>query len=188
VEPLLVSTGVVALGKMGDKTQLLALLLAAKFKRPVLIMLGILTATVVNHAFAAAAGAWIAAEAGPVVMRWVIGMNFIAMAGWILIPDKIELQAASTGTRFGVFGTTIVAFFLAEMGDKTQIATAALAARFDALTAVGVGTTLGMILANVPAVLLGDAVAHRVPLHMVRAVAAAIFALLRVLTLFNVQH
>lgn len=186
MEALLVSTGVVALGEMGDKTQLLALLLAAKFRRPLPIVVGILIATLANHALAGAVGAWLASAAGPVTTRWVIGVGFIAMAGWVLIPDKADDDDLDTRTHFGVFGTTLVAFFLAEMGDKTQIATIALAARFDSLVAVVVGTTLGMMLANVPAVFLGDTLARRVPLRIVRAVAAGIFAALGLLTLLNV--
>jgi putative Ca2+/H+ antiporter (TMEM165/GDT1 family) len=186
VEALLVSMGVVALGEMGDKTQLLALLLAAKFKRPVPIILGILTATLANHTLAGALGAWIAGQAGPQVMRWVVGIGFIAMAGWVLVPDKAEEGTVQGASRFGVFGTTVIAFFLAEMGDKTQIATAALAAHYDSLLAVVAGTTLGMLVADVPAVFLGDAVARRVPLRIVRGIAATIFAGLGVLTILNV--
>jgi len=185
VEAFLVSTGVVALGEMGDKTQLLALILAAKFKRPVPIILGILVATLANHALAGAVGAWFATALGPDVLRWVIGIGFILMAGWVLVPDKADDGDLAPASRFGVFGTTVVAFFLAEMGDKTQIATVALAARFDMLYAVVIGTTLGMMLANVPVVFLGDAVARRVPLRLVRAVTAGVFAVLGVLTLFN---
>lgn len=184
MEAFLVSTGVVALGEMGDKTQLLALLLAARFKRPWPIMAGIFVATLANHAAAGWLGAGIAAWLGPQVLRWVIGLSFIAMAGWMLVPD--EADEAPAGTRhFGVFGTTLVAFFLAEMGDKTQIATVALAARYEALSGVVAGTTLGMMLANVPAVWLGDKVAAKVPMRLVHAVAAAIFAVLGVLTLMG---
>lgn len=186
MEAFLVSTAVVALGEMGDKTQLLALLLAARFKRPVPIILGILTATVVNHALAGLVGSWLAQQLGPDIMRWVIGGGFIAMAGWVLVPDKADDSSVSATSRFGIYGTTVVAFFLAEMGDKTQIATAALAARFDSFVAVVAGTTLGMLLADVPAVFLGDTVARRVPLRMVRAVAAVIFLALGLLTLFNI--
>jgi putative Ca2+/H+ antiporter (TMEM165/GDT1 family) len=188
VEALLISTGVVALGEMGDKTQLLAMLLAAKFRRPVPIVLGILAATLVNHALAGAVGTWVAAALGPDLLRWVIGLSFLAMAGWMLIPDKIEDEAASSARQIGVFGTTAVAFFLAEMGDKTQIATVALAARYTDLVAVVAGTTLGMMLANVPAVFLGDAIARKVSMKMVHGIAAAIFAVLGLLTLFNVGH
>ena len=185
MEAFLVSTGIVALGEMGDKTQLLALLLAAKFRRPVPIIVGILVATLVNHALAGAVGDWIARALGPDVLRWVIGGSFIAMAAWMLIPDKID-EAEGGHQRFGVFGTTVVAFFLAEMGDKTQIATVALAARYTDLVAVVAGTTLGMMIANVPAVLLGDVVAKKVSMTLVHGIAAAIFAVLGVLTLMNV--
>jgi putative Ca2+/H+ antiporter (TMEM165/GDT1 family) len=185
LEAFLVSTGIVALGEMGDKTQLLALLLAAKFRRPVPIVLGILVATLVNHALAGAVGDWIARALGPDVLRWVIGGSFIGMAAWMLVPDKLE-EAEGGHQRFGVFGTTVLAFFLAEMGDKTQIATVALAARYADLVAVVAGTTLGMMIANVPAVLLGDVVAKKVSMTLVHGIAALIFAVLGVLTLFNV--
>lgn len=187
MEAFLVSTGVVALGEMGDKTQLLALLFAARFRRPWPIMAGILVATLLNHALAGAVGAVVATWLGPTVLRWVIGLGFLAMAGWMLIPDKIDDDESSVASqRFGVFGTVAVAFFMAEMGDKTQIATVALAARFDAMVAVVAGTTLGMMIANVPAVLLGDVVAKKVPMKLVHGIAAAIFAVLGVLTLMNV--
>jgi putative Ca2+/H+ antiporter (TMEM165/GDT1 family) len=188
VEAFLISTGVVALGEMGDKTQLLAMLLAAKFRRPVPIILGIFVATLVNHALAGAVGAWVAAALGPDILRWVIGLSFLAMAGWMLIPDKIEDEAVSSARQIGVFGTTVIAFFLAEMGDKTQIATVALAARYTDLVAVVAGTTLGMMLANVPAVFLGDAIARKVSMKVVHGIAAAIFAVLGLLTLFNIGH
>jgi Ca2+/H+ antiporter, TMEM165/GDT1 family len=187
MEAFLISTGVVALGEMGDKTQLLAFLLAAKFKRPLPIVLGILTATLLNHTAAGALGAWIAQALGPEVLRWTIGLSFVAMAGWMLIPDKVEEDAAESGfTHFGVFGTTLVTFFLAEMGDKTQIATVALAARFGALVPVVAGTTLGMMLADVPAVFLGDTIAKKVNMQLVRGLSALIFGVLGILTLFNV--
>jgi putative Ca2+/H+ antiporter (TMEM165/GDT1 family) len=185
LEAFLVSTGIVALGEMGDKTQLLALLLAAKFRRPVPIILGILVATLVNHALAGVVGDWIARALGPDVLRWVIGVSFLAMAAWMLVPDKID-ESEGGHQRFGVFGTTVIAFFLAEMGDKTQIATVALAARYTDLVAVVAGTTFGMMLANVPAVLLGDVVARKVSMRLVHGIAALIFAVLGVLTLFNV--
>jgi len=186
VEAFLVSTGVVALGEMGDKTQLLAMLLAAKFRRPVPIILGILVATLVNHAFAGLVGDWVAQTLGPDILRWVIGVSFLAMAGWMLIPDKIDEEEAGAGLRLGVFGTTVVAFFLAEMGDKTQIATVALAARYSDLIAVVAGTTIGMMLANVPAVFLGDRIAKKVSMQLVHSIAAGIFAVLGMLALFNV--
>ena len=187
MEAFLVSTGIVALGEMGDKTQLLALLLAARFRKPLPIVLGILVATLANHAMAGALGGWLAAWMGPQWLRWVIGLSFLAMAVWMLIPDELDtVDTAGSSQRLGVFGTTVLAFFLAEMGDKTQIATVALAARYPDLLAVVLGTTLGMMLANVPAVLLGDQIAKRVSMTLVHCVAAAIFALLGVLTLLNV--
>ena len=155
MEAFLISTGVVALGEMGDKTQLLAMLLAVKFRRPIPIILGIFVATVANHAMAGAVGDWVAHAMGPDVLRWVIGVSFIAMAGWMLIPDKLDEDDAPKPGH-GVFVTTVIAFFLAEMGDKTQIATVMLAAKYNALVAVTAGTTLGMMISNVPAVLLGD--------------------------------
>lgn len=188
MEAFLVSAGIVALGEMGDKTQLLAVLLAAKFRRPVPIILGILVATLANHAMAGAAGDWVAKALGPDILRWVIGVSFIAMAGWMLVPDKVDEEAAGGNQRFGVFGTTVLTFFLAEMGDKTQIATVALAARYTDLLAVVTGTTFGMMLANVPAVFLGDTIAKKVSMTLVHGIAAAIFAVLGVLTLFNVGH
>jgi putative Ca2+/H+ antiporter (TMEM165/GDT1 family) len=184
MEAFLVSTGIVALGEMGDKTQLLALLLAARYKRPWPIMAGILVATLANHAAAGWLGAGIAAWLGPQWLRWVIGASFLAMAVWMLIPDEAD-EAAGGTARFGVFGTTVLAFFLAEMGDKTQIATVALAARYPSLVAVVAGTTLGMMIANVPAVLLGDKVAKLVPMRLVHAVSAVIFAVLGAATLLG---
>ena len=186
LEAFFVSIGVVALGEMGDKTQLLAMLLAAKFRKPVPIILGILVATLANHALAGAVGEAIARVLGPAVLRWVIGASFIAMALWMLIPDQVDDDAAGGRQRFGVFGTTVLAFFLAEMGDKTQIATVALAARYTDLVAVVAGTTLGMMLANVPAVFLGDRITKNLSMPLVHGIAAAIFAVLGVLTLFNV--
>ncbi len=185
MEAFLVSTGVVALAEMGDKTQLLSLLLAARYRRPWPIILGILIATIANHAFAGALGGWLTGLVGEETLRWVLGISFIAMAVWIVIPDKID-QTRTEVERFGVLGTTITAFFLAEMGDKTQIATVALAAKYAAFGAVVTGTTFGMMLANVPAVLLGDRLANRIPLSLTRAVAAGIFAVLGALVVLNV--
>ena len=184
MDSLLVSTGVVALAEIGDKTQLLSFFLAARFKRPWPICMGILVATLANHACAGALGQWLTTLLGPEVLRWVLGLSFLAMAGWMLIPDKLD-EADADSPRLGVFGTTLVAFFLAEMGDKTQIATVALAARFDAFVPVVLGTTVGMMLANVPAVLVGDRLAARLPIRLVHAVAAGVFAVLGVLALLG---
>ena len=188
VEAFLVSTGVVALGEMGDKTQLLAFLLAAKFKRPLPVILGILTATIVNHALAGVVGVWIANQLGPDVLRWVIGISFLGMAAWILVPDKMDDDAVTNMQKFGVFGTTVIAFFLAEMGDKTQIATIALSARYHDLLPVVAGTTLGMMLADVPAVFLGDTFGKKVSMALVHGIAALIFAALGILALLNVGN
>lgn len=185
LQALLVSTGVVALAEIGDKTQLLALVLAARWRKPVPIILGILVATVLNHALAGAVGAWLAAAVGPQVMRWILGLSFLAMAAWILVPDQADDEAAAREPRHGVFWATLVTFFLVEMGDKTQIATVALAAKYASLWAVVTGTTLGMMLANVPAVLLGEAAAKTLPMGLVRGAAALVFAVLGVLVLFG---
>jgi len=176
MEAFLVSTGIVALAEMGDKTQLLALILAARFRRPWPIVLGIFVATIANHALAGAAGAWVTSVLGPDVLRWVLGGSFIAMAIWMLIPDKVDDDEDDGAMpRFGVFGTTVVAFFLAEMGDKTQIATVMLAAQYHAWAWVVAGTTLGMMLANAPVVWLGDKITKLVPLQVVHVVSALIF-------------
>jgi putative Ca2+/H+ antiporter (TMEM165/GDT1 family) len=184
MEAFLVSTGIVALAEIGDKTQLLAFILAAKFRKPVPIVLGILAATIVNHGFAGALGSFITSLVDPQAMRWILGVSFLAMAAWTLVPDKFDEDEAKLA-RFGVFGTTVIAFFLAEMGDKTQIATVALAAQYNALFAVVAGTTFGMMIANVPAVILGDRIANRLPVKLVHRVAAAIFAVLGVATLLG---
>ena len=184
MEAFLVSCGIVALAEIGDKTQLLAFILAAKFRKPLPIIAGILVATLANHAGAGALGAWLTALLSPETLRWGLGISFLAMAVWTLIPDTFD-ERDSRITRFGVFGTTVVGFFLAEMGDKTQIATVALAARYHAFYAVVAGTTLGMMVANVPAVVLGDRIAQRMPVRLVHAVAAGIFAILGVITLLG---
>ena len=184
MEAFLVSTGIVALAEIGDKTQLLAFLLAAKFRKPVPIIIGILIATLANHGFAGAVGAWVTTLLGPATLRWVLGVSFIGMAIWTLVPDKLDEDDAKLA-QLGVFGTTLVAFFLAEMGDKTQIATIALAAQYQSLAMVVAGTTLGMMLANVPAVILGDRIANRIPVRLVHGIAAAIFAVLGVATLLG---
>lgn len=186
MEAFLVSTGIVALAEMGDKTQLLSLVLAARFRRPLPIILGILVATLANHAFAGAVGTWVTDLIGAQAMRWILGLSFIAMAVWMLIPDKLDEDEVATAGRLGVFGTTLLAFFFAEMGDKTQIATVALAAQYSAFYMVVAGTTLGMMIANVPAVLLGERVTRRVPIRAIHAIAAVIFALLGVAALFGV--
>ncbi|MBC7699316.1 TMEM165/GDT1 family protein [Aquabacterium sp.] len=188
MQAFLVSAGVVALAEIGDKTQLLSLLLAAKFKRPVPIILGIFVATLLNHGMAGLVGGWVAEHMGPDVLSWVLGVSFLAMAAWTLIPDKLDDEAATSLQRFGVFGTTVLAFFLAEMGDKTQVATVALAARYHDLISVVIGSTLGMMLANVPAVLLGDIVVKKVSMRLVHGIAAGMFAVLGLLALLDVGH
>lgn len=185
MESLFVSTGVVALAEIGDKTQLLAFILAARFKKPVPIIAGILLATIVNHGLAGALGAWITATITPDVLRWVLGVSFLAMAVWTLIPDKIEEEETQVAQRFGVFGATLVTFFLAEMGDKTQIATVAMAAHYPDPILVVAGTTLGMLIADVPAVFAGDKLANKIPMKLVHSIAAGIFALLGVATLLG---
>jgi Ca2+/H+ antiporter, TMEM165/GDT1 family len=185
IESLLVSIGVVALAEVGDKTQLLAFILAARFKKPLPIIAGILCATLVNHGLAGALGAWITANVSAQVLRWVLGLSFIGMAVWTLVPDKIEDEETQVAKRLGVFGATLVTFFLAEMGDKTQIATVALAAHYASPVLVVIGTTLGMLIADVPAVFVGDKLAAKIPMKLVHAVAAAIFALLGVATLLG---
>ena len=183
MEPLLVSTGLVALAEMGDKTQLLSLVLAARFKKPFTIALGILLATVANHALAGALGAWIAHLVSPELLRWGLALSFFAMAAWMLVPDKIDEDEGQAAPRWGVLLTTVVVFFLAEMGDKTQIATVMLAARYEAYVAVVAGTTAGMMLANVPVVWLGERITRRVPIRLVHRVSAAVFVLLGVAAL-----
>ncbi|GAB3190361.1 TMEM165/GDT1 family protein [Hydrogenophaga aquatica] len=185
MESLLVSTGVVALAEIGDKTQLLAFLLAARFKKPLPIIAGILLATIVNHGLAGALGAWITASVSADVLRWVLGLSFIAMAVWTLIPDEIEEDETKIAKRLGVFGATLVTFFLAEMGDKTQVATVAMAVHYAAPVLVVIGTTLGMLIADVPAVFVGDKLAGKIPMRLVHGVAAAVFAVLGVMTLLG---
>ena len=184
MESFFVSTGIVALAEMGDKTQLLALVLAARFRKPWPIVLGILVATVANHALAGALGAWVTTLLGPDALRWLLGISFIAMALWMQIPDRLdEGDDAGDAPRLGVFGTTVLAFFLAEMGDKTQIATVMLAAQYNAWFWVVAGTTLGMMLANAPVVWFGERMTRLVPIRVVHRVSAAVFAVLGVLAL-----
>ena len=185
MEALFVSTGVVALAEVGDKTQLLAFLLAARFKKPLPIIAGILVATLINHGLAGALGAWITQSVSPQVLRWVLGASFIGMAIWTLIPDEIEEEETQIAQRFGVFGATLITFFLAEMGDKTQVATVAMAAHYANPLWVVMGTTLGMLIADVPAVFVGDKLANKIPMRLVHMVAAAMFAVLGVATLLG---
>ena len=185
MESLLISCGVVALAEIGDKTQLLALILAARFKKPTPIILGILAATIANHGLAGAVGAWISATVSPDILRWILSLSFIGMAIWTMIPDKIEEKETQIATKFGVFSATLITFFLAEMGDKTQVATVALAAHYAVPLLVVLGTTLGMLIADVPAVFVGDKLANKIPMRVVHSIAAAIFAILGLATLIG---
>jgi putative Ca2+/H+ antiporter (TMEM165/GDT1 family) len=185
MEALLVSTGIVALAEMGDKTQLLSLVLAARFRKPWPIVWGILVATLANHGLAGALGSWVTTQLGPEALRWVLGGSFLAMALWILVPDKLDDEDEPAQPRWGIFATTVVAFFLAEMGDKTQIATVMLAAQFQSWFWVVAGTTLGMMLANAPVVWLGDAITRKISLAWVHRISAVIFAILGLLALWG---
>jgi putative Ca2+/H+ antiporter (TMEM165/GDT1 family) len=192
MESLFVSTGIVALAEIGDKTQLLAFVLAARFKKPLPIVLGILVATIVNHGIAGALGAWITSALNPELLRQIVGLSFLGMAAWTLIPDRIDDNETTVAGRFGgtatrVFGATLVTFFLAEMGDKTQIATVALAAHYGQALLVVIGTTLGMLIADVPAVFAGDKLAAKIPMKLVHSAAAALFAALGIAALFGVD-
>jgi Ca2+/H+ antiporter, TMEM165/GDT1 family len=183
MEAFLVSAGVVAIGEMGDKTQLLVLTLAAKYRRPIPIILGMIVATVLNHTAAAAAGAWLAAAITPATMRWVLGLSFIGMAIWTLLPEDQRRPRTPMRPSFGVFGTTLCAFFVLEMGDKTQFATIALAAKYGSLLAVVAGTTLGILLVDVPVVLLSSKATERLSPMSVHRFAAAMFLVLGVMVL-----
>ena len=185
MQAFFVSTGVVALAEIGDKTQLLAFILAARFKRPVPIILGILCATLVNHGLAGVLGAWMTAAVKPAALRWLLGLSFIGMAIWTMIPDEIEQEEARVVKRLGVFGATLVTYFLAEMGDKTQIATIALAAHYGTPLIVVMGTTLGVLLADVPIIFVGDRLASKIPMKLVHSIAAAVFAVLGMATLLG---
>ena len=185
MEAFFASTLVVALAEIGDKTQLLSLLLAARYQRPLPIIAGILVATLANHFAAGALGAWISAMIAPDVLRWVVGGSLLAIAAWTLKPDKFDGEVKES-TRFGLFALTCVVFFIAEIGDKTQIATIVLAARYQSLVAVVLGTTLGMMIANVPVVIAGGAASRRIPLALVRTIAALLFAALGVAALLGV--
>lgn len=184
----LLSTAIVALAEMGDKTQLLALLLAARFRKPIPILIAILLATIINHGLSAVLGQWITSVLSPDVLLWILSLGFIAMAVWMLIPDKLddETDNINKWQKYGVFGATFILFFLAEIGDKTQIATVALAARFDSIFWVMAGTTVGMMIANAPAVFVGNKLADKLPISLIHKVGAAIFLIIGVTTL--VQH
>jgi putative Ca2+/H+ antiporter (TMEM165/GDT1 family) len=187
MEAFLVSAGIVALAEIGDKTQLLAFVLAARYRRPGPIILGIALATLVNHALAGLVGHWVVHAIGPTALRYGLAASFIAMAGWIWVPDAMDEKTELPKSRFGILGTTVIAFFLAEMGDKTQVATVILAARYPSVVAVVCGTTAGMLLANVPAVLIGQRLAGRLPIRLVHTLAAIIFVLLGLWALFAPQ-
>ena len=185
MEAFLISTGIVALAEMGDKTQLLSLVLAARFRKPWPIVWGILVATLANHALAGGLGTWVTGLMGPTVLRWVLGASFLAMAAWMLVPDKLDDDEADMTPKFGVFGTTVIAFFLAEMGDKTQIATVMLAAEYQSWLWVVAGTMLGMMLANAPVVWFGERITRLVPLTWVHRISAVVFVVLGLLVLFG---
>jgi putative Ca2+/H+ antiporter (TMEM165/GDT1 family) len=186
LEAFLASTLVVAVGEIGDKTQLLALMLAARFKRPGPIVLGILAATLLNHGVAGLVGSWIRTAISPEVLRWTLGVSFLAIAAWALKPDTLEGESQPL-SRYGVFAVTFAAFFLAEMGDKTQLATIALSARYPDLVAVVAGTTMGMLIADVPAVLIGEKASARISFKAVRYAAAALFAAMGIMALAGFQ-
>ena len=184
MQAFLVSTGIVTLAEMGDKTQLLALVLAARFRQPWPIVFGIFIATLANHAMAGALGAWVTTQLTPQMLRWILGASFLLMAVWMLIPDKLEGDKPDSTTRFGVFASTVIVFFLAEMGDKTQLATVMLAAKYEAFIGVVAGTTLGMMLANAPLVWFGERITRRVPMRTVHSVSALVFVVLGLLAFF----
>ncbi|NHC61194.1 TMEM165/GDT1 family protein [Paenalcaligenes suwonensis] len=184
MQAFLVSTGIVALAEIGDKTQLLAFILAARFKRPLPIIAGVLVATLLNHGLAGGLGAWLSDALNPQVLTWILAISFLVMAGWMLIPDKLDEDTSITA-RHGIFVTTVCTFFIAEMGDKTQLATVALAAQYEAFWSVVIGTTLGMMIANVPAIFIGQKLAERLPVKMVHAIAACVFLVLGVIALYS---
>ena len=185
MEAFFISTGVVTLAEIGDKTQLLAFILAARFQKPIPIILGIFTATIFNHGLAGAVGSWVSSSLDPSILKWLLGISFIAMSIWTLIPDKIEDEETQISSKLGVFGATLVTFFLAEMGDKTQIATIALAAHFTQPILVVAGTTAGMLIADVPAVFIGNKFSEKISMSLVHKIAAAIFAVLGLVTLLG---
>lgn len=183
-----ISMAVVALSEMGDKTQLLALLLAARFRKPIPILIAIFAATVINHGVSAILGQWITTLLSPTVLLWIVSLGFIAMAVWMLIPDELDDEDDSINKwqKYGVFGATFVLFFLAEIGDKTQIATVALAARFDSVGWVTLGTTLGIMLVNAPAVFIGNKLAEKLPIALIHKIGALVFLVIGVAAL--AQH
>lgn len=185
MDAFLISTGIVALAEIGDKTQLLSLVLAARFRKPWPIVWGILVATLANHALAGGLGAWVTQFMGPTVLRWVLGVSFLAMAAWMLVPDTLDDEDAEFAPKFGVFGTTVVAFFLAEMGDKTQVATVMLAAEYQSWLWVVAGTTFGMMLANAPVVWFGERITRLLPLTWVHRISAVVFVVLGVAVLLS---
>ena len=182
MDPFFISTGSIAVGELGDKTQLLSLILATRLRKPVPIIAGIFVATLVNHLIACLIGEWVSTLLTPGVLRWILGLSFLAVAAWALIPDKLDEEVPTRG-NYGVFVLTAVTFFAAEIGDKTQIIALALAAKYDALLAVVAGTTLGMMLVNVPTVLFADRAMQWIPVKLVRVIAAIVYAILGILTL-----
>lgn len=188
LESLLVPTGIVALAEIGDKTQLLALILAARFRKPWPIIAGIVAATLANHAAAGAVGAWVGSFFSNVTLHWILAASFLATAAWTLIPDKMDDDEAGTAKRYGPFLTTLIAFFLAEIGDKTQVATVMLAAQYPHLIMVIIGTTLGMLIANVPVVLAGNFAAEKLPLTLIRRLAASAFAVLALIAVYSAMQ
>lgn len=187
MQEFLISTSIVALAEMGDKTQLLALLLSARFRKPIPILIAILLATLINHGISAVLGQWITTVLSPEILVWVLAAGFIGMAFWMLIPDKLddETDGINRWQKFGVFGATFILFFLAEIGDKTQIATVALAARYDSIFWVMLGTTIGMMIANAPAVFIGNKLAERLPISLIHKIGAAIFLIVGISTLIQ---
>jgi putative Ca2+/H+ antiporter (TMEM165/GDT1 family) len=184
MEAFLLSTGSVAIGELGDKTQFLCLILATRLRRPLPIIAGVFVATLVNHLIACLVGEWAGTLISPTVLRWVLGISFLAVAAWALVPDKLDDEVSTRGT-YGVFVLTTVTFFLAEMGDKTQIVALALAAKYNDLVAVVAGTTLGMMIVNLPTVLFADKATKWIPVNTVRIIAAAVYAVLGVATLLG---
>ena len=188
LESLFVPTAIVALAEIGDKTQLLALILAARFRKPWPIIAGIIAATLANHAAAGAVGAWFSTFFSAATLHWILAASFAATALWTLIPDKMDDDEASSARRFGPFLTTLIAFFIAEIGDKTQVATVMLAAQYPHLIMVIIGTTLGMLIANVPVVLAGNFAAEKLPLTLIRRLASAAFFVLAAVAVYSAME